>query len=205
MKKTSIMIFLIFLLFSTGLKSPSHAFDEKQLYIEYCSSCHGTVGEGGKGPALNKQGLLAMATEEYFIKTMIYGRPAGGCPSFAKRLKHEDMKAIAVFIKRWQSVESINVPHHTVIPLETEIGKKVFPVCVGCHDVGGVGAMGPSLIDHGFQASASDAFLRGTIMYGRKGTPMRGYLKGQGSVPELTEAEIDDLISYIRYIAQKRP
>lgn len=198
-------ILFVFLFFSSGFHSRSHAFDGNQLYADNCSSCHGVSGEGGKGPALNKQGLLVMTTEDYFIKSMLYGRPSSGCPSFAKRLKGEDMKAIAVFIKKWQTEESVTVANHAVSPRETETGKKVFPVCVGCHDVGGVGAMGPSLIDPGFQASASDAFLRGTIMYGRKGTPMRGYLKGQGSIPELTEAEIDDLISYIRYLGQKRP
>lgn len=200
------MILFIVLFFTTGFHSRSHAFDGKQLYFDNCGgSCHGIAGEGGKGPALNKQGLLAIATEEYFIKTMIHGRPTSGCPSFKKRLKDDEMRAISVFIKSWQTVDPVIVSQHTVIPGETEKGKKVFPVCVGCHDVGGVGAMGPSFIDPGFQASASDAFLRGTIMYGRKGTPMRGYLVGQGNVPELTPEEIDEVISYIRYIGRKRP
>jgi len=203
MIRTFIVIALSFLLID--LNTICSAADGRQLYLEHCATCHGIGGEGAKGPSLNKQGLLAIASEDYFIKSIHYGRPTSGCPSFINRLKGEEIKSIAAFIKKWQTADSVSVPGHTVEPRESEKGKKIFLVCVGCHDVGGVGAMGPSLIDPGFQASASDGFLRGTIMYGREGTPMRGYIKGQGNVPELSEQEIDEVIAYIRYLGLKRP
>lgn len=175
------------------------AADGKELYLKNCASCHGAEGEGGKGPALNKQGLLIMASEIYFVRSIFYGRPTRGCPS-RKDLSKEEVLSIASFIKGWQKEKSVTVSDKKVQPFPSERGKEIFAVCVGCHDTDGAGAMGPSLIDPGFQASASDAFLRGTIMYGREGTPMNGFSK-EKATPGLTEEDIDELISYIRYLA----
>jgi len=59
--------------------------------------------------------------------------------------------------------------------------------------------MGPPLLDPGLLKSISDTVLRRTIMYGRPGTPMKGFLKGQGGLAFLSEEDIDDLIAYIRF------
>lgn len=64
--------------------------------------------------------------------------------------------------------------------------------------------MGPPLLDPGFLESISDTELRRTIMWGRPGTPMKGYLKGMGGLAELAPSEIDEIISYMRY-RQKAP
>ncbi len=176
----------------------SLAADGRELYLKNCASCHGTEGEGGKGPALNKQGLLIMASEIYFARSIFYGRPTRGCPS-RKDLAKDEILSIAAFIKGWQKDKSVAVSDKKVQPFPSERGKEIFAVCVGCHDTDGAGAMGPSLIDPGFLASASDAFLRGTIMYGREGTPMLGFSK-ENSTPYLTEEDVDELISYMRYL-----
>lgn len=182
--------------------SVSSAADGKELYLKNCSSCHGNEGEGGKGPALNKEGLLTIATEMYFIKSIFYGRPTRGCPP-RKDLYKDEVVSIASFIKSWQKDKSITVSERRVEAAPSERGKEIFPICVGCHDTDGAGAMGPSLIDPGFQASASDAFLRGTIMYGREGTPMGGFSKEKTTLG-LTEEDIDELIAYIRYLGMEK-
>jgi cytochrome c oxidase cbb3-type subunit 3 len=198
--KTAVLT-IVSVVMTMGFPFISSAADGKKLYLDNCASCHGTEGEGGKGLALNRQGFLSVATDVYIVRSIFYGRPTRGCPP-RRDLSREEMTSMASFIKSWQKVESITVPGYNVQPAPSERGKEIFNVCVGCHDVGGVGAMGPSLIDPGFLASASDAFLRGTIMHGREGTPMPGFSKGKGRVPGLSDEDIDELIAYIRYLGR---
>lgn len=197
------IIALTILTFSIISVNISFAADGKGLYIKNCASCHGADGEGGKGPSLNKQGLLSVASEIYFVKSILYGRPTRGCPP-RKDLSKDETVSIASFIKKWQKVESISLPVKKIQPALSERGKQIFELCTACHDTGGVGAMGPSLIDPGFQASASDTFLRATIMYGREGTPMNGFLKQKEGVPGLSEEDIDEVVAYIRYLGNNK-
>lgn len=191
---------LLFLIILSFLIPPrSFAEDGRASYIANCSSCHGKGGEGGKGPALRKEGLLRTVSHEYFTRTMTFGRPVLGCPSFKDKLSPAEMSAIAAHIKSWQEGEQIRVPSHDVKPLYTKRGEQHFMLCGGCHGTEGEGAMSPPLLDPGLLSSISDAELRAAIMWGRPGTPMKGYLKGMGGLATLSPDEIDELISYIRY------
>ena len=169
------------------------------LYLEYCSQCHGSDGEGGRGAVLKKEGFLVTVDEDYLVKTMRFGRPTRGCPSFEGKLSREDMMAIALYIKSWQKGELLPAPTHSVEPRYTRRGEEIFILCGGCHGLEGEGAMGPPLLDPGLLKSATDTVLRRTIMHGRPGTPMKGYLEGKGGLAVLTPREIDLVIAYIRY------
>jgi cytochrome c oxidase cbb3-type subunit 3 len=83
--------------------------------------------------------------------------------------------------------------------------------CVRCHRAGGRGGAGtgvtfsrpralpimpPALDNPGFQAAASDQFLKRTLRRGRRGTPMPSFLQ-QG----LSEQDLDDLVVYLRTLA----
>lgn len=169
------------------------------LYQKFCSSCHGEEGLGSSAPALNKDGLLRTVDETYFINSIRNGRPMRGCPSFDKKISADEARLLARFIKGWQKEKTLKAPAHDVSPKKTERGEDLFQLCGGCHGLEGEGAMGPPLLDPGFLKSISDTELRRTIMWGRPGTPMKGYLKGKGGLATLTEKEIDEIISYIRY------
>jgi len=195
----------LLVIISIGL-FPSYAFSEgkgRTLYIENCSSCHGKGGEGLKAPALRKEGLLRTVTLDYFTGTMLYGRPLLGCPSFNGRLASLEIEDIASYIKSWQEGEQVVAPSHAVSPLYTQRGERHFILCGGCHGPEGEGAMAPPLLDAGLLSSISDGELRGTIMWGRPGTPMKGYLKGMGGLAVLSPDEIDELISYMRFRQNK--
>lgn len=170
--------------------------DGASLYVANCSACH---GEGGKGPVLRKDGLLRTVGTGYFIRTMRHGRPVLGCPSFEGRLDEDEITGIAVHIKSLQEKEDLEVPAHEVAVRLSERGERLFALCGGCHGLEGEGAMGPPLLDPGFLQSITDAELRRTIMWGRPGTPMKGYLKGMGGLAELSAGEIDEIISYMRF------
>lgn len=169
------------------------------LYLKHCSECHGKEGRGAKAPALNKDGLLRTVGIDYITNTIMLGRPTRGCPAHAGTLSDEEIDAIALYVKSWQKGAMLDAPERDVIPARTPKGEDLFTLCGGCHGLEGEGAMGPSLLDDGFLASITDTDLRRTIMWGRPGTPMKGYLKDGGGLTTLTEEEIDEIISYIRY------
>lgn len=197
MKKISISS--IFFLLLSSFFSICLAAEGKKLYVYHCASCHGTDGEGGKGLALNRQSFLVLASDSYIARSILNGRPTRGCPP-RKDLSKEEITLIASFIKSWQKEETIAVSANKVLPVRSERGEELFNICAGCHDNDGAGAMGPSLLDPGFQASASDGFIRGTIIYGRKGTPMTGFSSKSGHEPPLSEDDIEELVAYIRYL-----
>ena len=191
---------MLFLMLASFLIPPhSFALDGNALYAANCASCHGRGGEGGKGPALRKEGLLRTVSHEYLTRTMTFGRPLLGCPSFKDKLSAGEMSGIAAHIKSWQEGEQISAPSHAVEPSYTERGEQHFMLCGGCHGTEGEGAMSPPLLDPGLLSSISDSELRAVISWGRPGTPMKGYLKGLGGLATLNPDEIDELISYIRY------
>jgi len=70
--------------------------------------------------------------------------------------------------------------------------------CAGCHGARGEGGLAPALGNVVFRESATDAYVRATIVQGRHGTAMRSFVADSPSFPSLTEEEIADLVSYIK-------
>lgn len=181
----------------------SRAGQPPLLYEKYCSRCHGPEGDGGAAPALRKEGLLRTTGLDYFIKTIRFGRPLRGCPSFDGEIPDNEIREIALYIKGWQKEATLEAPAHDVTPEATPRGEDLFNLCAGCHGLEGEGAMGPPLLDEGLLESISDLELRRTIIWGRPGTPMKGFQKGQVPFASLTDREVDQIISYIRYMQKK--
>lgn len=183
------------------------------LFAENCAACHGERGRGGLGLPLNLQSFLVLADEGYLIRSMKFGRPIRGMPSFTEDLTPADMRAIALYIKSWQYQPSVELLAGPVNGNAGE-GEALFKgLCTGCHGLDGkggpiaggghvIGAVsgigGPALADQGFLKSATDGYIKATLMFGRIGTPMGAYLKGRQGFVELREWEIDDIVAYLR-------
>ncbi len=188
------------------------------LFEENCSACHGEQGLGGLGLPLNLQSFLRIADTGYLIRSMQNGRPLREMPSFEGVLEPAEMRAIALFIKSWQYQPSLELPPGPVTGDMNE-GRELFKgLCTGCHGLEGqggpvaggghvIGAVsgigGPALADPGFLKSASDSYIKATLMFGRTGTPMGAYLKGRQGFVELRETEIDSIVAYLRSLETK--
>lgn len=182
------------------LPAVSFAEDGARLFEVHCAGCHGPGKEGASTPALKNPGLLITVEQGYFIKSTRAGREMRGCPSFKDKISSEGIEAAASHIKSWQTGKLPDAPAHDVKAMYTEKGERLFALCGGCHGLEGEGAMGPPLLDPDFLASTSDTELRRTIMHGRPGTPMKGFLKGMGGAfAVLSPEDIDGIISYMRY------
>ncbi len=184
-------------------------------YNQNCAGCHGEDGEGGMGLPLNLQSFLKVAPADYIEKTIKYGRQDGSndriMPAFEKILTSRQIKNITTYIKGWQYEDSL--PLQKSVKGNVKNGKELFKgMCIGCHGLNGEGGeiglghvvgtlkgfSAPSLSNKGFLKAASDGYIKATLMYGRVGTPMGAYLKGQQGFVELTEKDINDLVVYIR-------
>ncbi len=190
----------------------------RALFDENCAACHGERGRGGLGLPLNLQSFLVIADTGYLLRSMRYGRPVRGMPSFAEDLDGAQMRAIAHYIKSWQYQPSFELASGR-IKGDAKRGGEMFPgLCGGCHGRNGeggpiaggghvIGAVsgigGPALADPGFLKSATDGYIKATLMYGRVGTPMGAYLKGRQGFVELRESEIDDIVAYLRSLEPK--
>ncbi len=189
----------------------------RALFEDNCSGCHGEHGRGGLGLPLNLQSFLTIADIGYLVRSMRHGRPIREMPSFDEDLTPKQMRAIALFIKSWQYQPSMELP--VVGNGDLAEGKALFSgLCTGCHGIGGkggpiaggghvIGAVsgigGPALADPGFLKSATDQYIKATLMFGRIGTPMGAYLKGRQGFVELRESEIDSIVAYLRSLQPK--
>lgn len=188
------------------------------LFEENCSACHGEQGRGGLGLPLNLQSFLRIADTGYLIRSMQNGRPMRDMPSFEDVLEPAEMRNIALFIKSWQYQPSVELPPGPITG-DIDEGRELFNgLCTGCHGLKGqggpiaggghvIGAVsgigGPALADPGFLKSATDSYIKATLMSGRTGTPMGAYLKGRQGFVELRESEIDSIIVYLRSLESK--
>ncbi len=189
-----------------------------ELFEENCSGCHGEQGRGGLGLPLNLQSFLRIADTGYLIRSMLNGRPIREMPSFDGVLEPAEMRDIALFIKSWQYQPSLELPPGPITG-DLDEGRELFKgLCTGCHGLNGqggpiaggghvIGAVsgigGPALADPGFLKSATDGYIKATLMSGRTGTPMGAYLKGRQGFVELRETEIDSIIVYLRSLESK--
>jgi mono/diheme cytochrome c family protein len=169
----------------------------RALFRGNCATCHGHQGEGGVGPSLNNDAFLSIVDDEYLYDAMMLGRPGTAMPTW-KHLSSDDVVDLINFIRsrnrgRRQALE----PY--VARGDWDRGQIVFQgMCASCHGLHAEGATGPQLNNAVFLASASDAMLRQWIRFGKPGTEMRAFAKGQQGLAELTESQIEDVVTFLR-------
>ncbi|MDH3443056.1 MAG: c-type cytochrome [Deltaproteobacteria bacterium] len=80
----------------------------KRVYKEACASCHGDVGEGKEGPALNNRVFLDLATDTYLFKTIQIGRRGTSMSGFSwgstaqRALTDAEIASVITFMRTWE-------------------------------------------------------------------------------------------------------
>ena len=178
------------------------------LYRQHCAACHGREGRGGVGVPLTLPDFLASVSDAYLTKTIRLGRPGRVMPAFP-RLSHDEIKAIIRYLRDRTTQPSTWQQTRLPVKGDARRGKVLYGRhCVSCHGEHGEGGHGtgvtfsrprgqpiiaPALGNPGFQAAASDALIKTTLLRGRKGTPMTSFLR-----KGLSEQDIDNIVSYVR-------
>jgi len=202
-----VSILLLLLLALPGMKAYA-APDGHKLYTQHCSVCHNENGMGGIGLPLNG-GKIEHFPRKYLFNTIRLGRMGRVMPAF-ERLSDAQVDAIVDHILNWKTDDTVAEFDQQYIKGDAQKGQALFQqFCSDCHgDDGkseGIGTgvttsrerkfkvVPPALNNAGFLASASDAWIRYTVVHGRPGTimPSQDKLK-------MTDDQVDDIVSYIR-------
>ncbi|NOX53971.1 MAG: c-type cytochrome [Planctomycetes bacterium] len=167
------------------------------LYRSNCATCHGQKGQGALGPSLNTDAFLAIVDDEYLYTAIVEGHPGTAMP-FWKHLEEDDLVDLINYLRSFNKRNRRELKPFLARG-DWDRGRIIFEgACAGCHGQHAEGGTGPQLRNPVFLASATDAMLREWIANGRPNTEMRPCRKGGFGVVELTDSQIEDVISYLR-------
>lgn len=190
--------------------TPELVAQGKQLYDQNCSVCHqaDAIGKPGFAPSLTNQEFLSVSSDQFILGTIRDGRAGTGMPPFA-HLGRQPIEAIVAYLRSHATIPNIaaTVDAQPSSKGDERLGKFWFDsICATCHGPDGdgyaSGGTGTAIGKASFLDKASDGFIRVTIKKGRSNTRMIGY-QGTGSMAELSDKEIDDIIKYLRTVPSK--
>jgi len=167
----------------------------REIYSDQCSTCHGILGEGGIGTALNNKQMLKSTFDEVLFSVVRSGVPSTEMPAwsvdFGGPLTDEDIRSVVAFIRAWEP-NAPEIEPEVFVP-SPERGAMLFAsTCELCHGKEGIGLEDTPAINDGARLSAlDDDWYRGVI---RNGRPAQG-MPTWGTV--LSPNQVDDLIALI--------
>jgi len=181
----------------------------KQLFEQNCMVCHqaDAIGKPGFAPSLTNKELLSIASDKFLLGTIRDGRPGTAMPPWA-HLGRDAIVAIGVYLRSFAQLpdKSVEIDAQREAHGDPQLGKVWFDeICSTCHGVKGDGYLsggtGTAIGNAGFLNKATDGFIRTTIKKGRSNTRMLGF-SGESGLANLSDKEIDDIIVYMRTLAQ---
>ncbi len=173
-----------------------------QLYELYCMACHGKEGKGDVAVALNQEGLLNKADDQFILATILNGRGNTGMPGWSL-LEDEQLVDLLAYISIWRtgraSTGDIDLPE-----ADLEQGALGYHfLCSRCHGEFGEGDTGPAIINRDFLDAADNGLLYETIALGRTHTAMFGWSTDVYNQEKLDAQDISNIIGHMRFSAQK--
>ncbi len=166
----------------------------RQLYVDNCTSCHGTRGEGGVGAVLNNKTLLQKASDDVLYAAIVAGRPSTVMPAWGQAyggpFTDEDIRSLVSFIRAWEpTAPVVQAAVYTPSPVR---GATLFSsLCVVCHGENAKGAKAPAFNTVDQFTKYDDPWFRQVIMSGR---PVKG-MPAYGAI--LSANQLDDVMALI--------
>ena len=169
----------------------------KSLFDQKCKTCHGADGKGDVAVALNQQGFLARANEQFIVETILKGRGNTAMPGWW-HLEEDEVRNLVTLIKSWNADRPVAGELDLPTPNLEEGALRYHFLCSRCHGEFGEGETGPSIINADFLEAASNRFLHSTIAEGREHTAMFGWSSDVYDQEQLGMQDISNIIAYMR-------
>lgn len=171
--------------------------DGKALYAGLCAPCHAANATGyaaDHAPSLVNPTFLESATDDFLRQSIALGRPGSSMAAYGKtRGGPLDDAAVQRLVGYLRAMGPVAHPLLPSAVGDPAAGAAIYAQrCFTCHGDARTRGEAVSLANVGFQAMASDAFIRHAIVRGRPGTKMEPFAK------VLSDPEINSVVSYVR-------
>ena len=175
------------------------------MYAALCAPCHGKALEGyaaDHAPSLVTRTFLESATDDFLTKSITTGRPGTSMAAYGRGVGGPlDPAAVGRLVNFIRAQGKVGVIPLPLIKLgDPSSGAKLYDAaCKTCH--GDAAARGEAihLANSAFLAQATDPFIRHAIAHGRPGTKMEAFS------PKLSDAQIADVVAYVRAVGATLP
>lgn len=170
----------------------------RELFMRYCSACHGPDGKGGRVPAvqaltLNNPATLAVASDDFYRRVITTGRRGTRMPAWgegAGNLSRHEIEKIVEYIRSWEPAGGTSADI-LASRGDPDRGKASYGrLCTGCHGEGRDRAIEKALA--GTAESAVEAIVEGKRA------------AGMPSWRQLPAQEVSDLLAYMRRLPSLR-
>ena len=180
-----------------GVDADLRGLPGKQLYVALCAPCHAVDGHGyaaDHAPSLITQTFLESATDDFLRTSISTGRPGTSMAAYSAMYGGPlDPAALDSLVAYLRSLGPAAKPLNAVGVGDAKAGQAVYAKkCQTCHGDRKTRGEGNSLGNLQFLRVASDSFVRYAVVNGRPGTKMVGF------TGQLTDAEIDNVVAYVR-------
>lgn len=194
---------------------PTKVKDGASLFAMYCSGCHGTGKQSIYDevldrtiPAITNPGFLRLIDDLSLKSILDEGRSGTQMTAWkttASGLQKEDLDQILDYVATSRPSQIPEAFDYNAKNRDTAHGKTVFEQrCNFCHGDDGKGGgrkLGINLRNPTVQNLLRPEILAGTVLYGRKGTPMPSFgPEGEG----LNNQEIADVVAYVKTFGRKK-
>ncbi len=183
------------------LPSQRSAREGGEVYAKSCMPCHGVRGEGAIAANLVNPAFLE-ASDGFMAAAVKFGRcvPPKGMPEGVRAPDVTDQQlADAIEYLRKRASHGAGAAPGRPAYGDAERGETLFfQMCEGCHGREGRGGTAPELAGSAFQASATDGYLRATILRGRPSGGMPAFGRDNVGFRKLVDGEVGDIVRYIR-------
>ena len=183
----------------SGSASPRQAAPPPRVFVTMCAPCHGADAHGYRSdhaPSLVSSTFLESASDTFLRDSIIYGRPGTPMPPYGKVVGGPLDGAAVDQIVAWLRAQG-PAPHALPAPRggDPMRGAPIYAQdCQTCHGDTVRRGQFVFLANMRFQALASDGYLRWAIAHGRPGTKMQAW------AGKLSDAQIDDVVAYVRQL-----